>query len=125
MAKKDYEQILLDGWEDVFKKSQLTLWLLLALKDGTKHTADINEFIENSTQCTINADTQSMYRALRRLTDSDIISYVQEPSNKGPDRKIYQLTDTGIRLLQKFLQRNIINVLYQPEIQALVRKEIE
>lgn len=125
MAKKDYEQILLDGWEDVFKKSQLTLWLLLALKDGTKHTADINEFIEKSTQCTINADTQSMYRALRRLTDSDIISYVQEPSNKGPDRKIYQLTDTGIRLLQKFLQRNIINVLYQPEIQALVRKEIE
>lgn len=125
MATKDYEQILLDGWEDVFKKSQLTLWLLLALKDGAKHTAAITAFIERQTLETIAVDTQSMYRALRRLADSDVVSFIQEPSNKGPDRKIYQLTAIGGRLLQKFLERNIINVLYQPDIQALVRKEIK
>ena len=124
MAQKDYENTLLDGWEDVFKKSQLTLWLLLALKDEKKHTAAISSFIEKNTQGTITADTQSMYRALRRLSDGDVVSYIQEPSNKGPDRKIYMLTDLGGRLLQKFLVRNIINVLYQPEVQSLIRKEI-
>jgi len=28
----EYEQQLLDGWEEVFKKGQLTLWIMLALR---------------------------------------------------------------------------------------------
>lgn len=122
MSLSDYEQVLLTGWEDVFKKSQLTLWLLLALKDGEKHTAQIDTFMREATDESIVADTQSMYRALRRLADAGMVAYRQQPNDKGPERKVYMLTESGGRVLQEFLQRNIINVLYKPSVQALIRK---
>lgn len=123
MGLSGYELTLLAGWEDVFKKSQLTLWLLLALKDSEKHTTQIEQFIHEATDGSIVADTQSMYRALRRLADANMVAYHQVPSDKGPERKVYQLTECGSRVLQEFLDRNIINVFYKPNVQALIRKE--
>ena len=35
--------MLLAGWEDVYKKSQLTLWILIALKDGEKSMASVKD----------------------------------------------------------------------------------
>ena len=119
----DYERKLLTAWEEVHKKSQLTLWLLLALKTGPKHMAAIKAFVYDYSQQTISADDKSLYRALRRLQDGELLDASHVASGNGPDHKVYQLTEVGHRVLQSFVQRNIIDVIYSPRVQTLIREE--
>jgi DNA-binding PadR family transcriptional regulator len=113
-----YEQQLLEGWEAVYKKSQLTLWVLLALKDGPKYMAKIKEFIVLRSKGTITADDQSMYRALRRFHDADMVDF-REQTSKGPDRKVYHLTDTGSEVLKAFIGQNISQIFLAKENKRL------
>ena len=116
-----YEQKLLIGWQDVFKKVQLTFWVLLALKDSPKHMAAIKEFILKKTGHVFVVDDKSMYRALRRLNGAGIVDFITEPNAKGPERKVYALTRTGQKILNTFIQRNIVTFL-QPAMQQLLKK---
>lgn len=118
-----YEQKLLEGWEDVHKKGQLTLWILLALKDGAKHMQQIKDFIETITINTLTADDKSMYRALRRFHDAEMIVFEAKPSEEGPDLKVYRLTPVGKRLLAKFIDRNITAIFYDPRTQKLLSQK--
>ena len=121
MHKLDtYQQNLLDGWEEVYKKSQLTLWIMFALKDGEKYMADIKEFILRATNGILSADDQSMYRALRRFHDVELVDFTTEAGDGGPDRKIYKLTSTGSAVLKAFVQRNITKVIFKPEVRKLI-----
>ena len=122
MRRGAYEEQLLDAWEEVFKKGQLTLWILLALKDGPKHMAEIKQFIEKATDGSMTADDQSMYRALRRYHDAEMVGFTGEPGRNGPDRKVYRLTAIGHAVLESFVQRNILNVFYKPHIKRLVEE---
>lgn len=106
-----YEQKLLEGWEDVFKKGQLTLWIMLALKDGAKHMTEIKTFITKATKGTLSADDQSMYRALRRYHDAELIVFKQEPGKSGPDLKVYSLSSIGGKILNEFIDRNILPIV--------------
>lgn len=117
-----YAKKLLDGWEEVFKKGQLTLWVMLALKDSPKHMGAIKKFINEATDGTLSADDQSMYRALRRYYDVELVTYTSEQGNGGPDRKVYSLTDTGLEVLDAFTKRNIVSVLYKPNIKELIER---
>ena len=114
-----YEQTLLDGWEDVHKKAQLTLWILLALKDAPRHMVEIKTFIGERTNDTISADDKSMYRALRRFADADLIDFEAEASESGPDKKRYYLTGIGRKTLTAFLERNIQDVFLNPDNKKL------
>lgn len=118
----NYEQTLVTGWESVHKKSQLSLWILLALKDGAKHMADIKQFITHTTNYTVTADDKSMYRALRRFHEADMISFEHQPSKSGPELKVYSLTSIGKRVLEQFTKKNIVDIFYKPSIQALIEK---
>lgn len=125
MDKLDnYEQKLLDGWEEVFKKGQLTLWIMLALKDGPKHMTEIKDFIYKATNGNLTADDQSMYRALRRYYDTELVDFTQEPGKGGPDLKVYKITEVGLNVLKAFLKRNFIDVFYGQEIRSLITGEI-
>lgn len=115
-----YETTLLEGWEDVFKKSQLTLWILLALKAGPKHMAEIKEFILEMTNGLIDADDKSMYRALRRFHDVEMVRFTTTPSESGPDRKVYELTVVGLEVLQAFVRRNVLEVFFKPAVRSLI-----
>lgn len=117
-----YESTLLQGWEEVHKKGQLSLWILLALKDGAKHMASIKTFIERSTNKTISADDQSMYRALRRFDKGEMISFSTQPSESGPDKKVYELTQTGRQVLDSFIERNIEKVFFKPANKKLFER---
>jgi PadR family transcriptional regulator, regulatory protein PadR len=120
-----YEKKLLEGWEEVFKKGQLTLWIMLALKDGPKHMSEIKQFIYQATNGTLTADDQSMYRALRRYYDTELVDFKQEPGKGGPDLKIYSLSSVGEKVLDRFTKRNILEVFFKPEIKSLLGRRAE
>ncbi|HSX45264.1 MAG TPA: PadR family transcriptional regulator [Candidatus Saccharimonadales bacterium] len=120
MILDKYEQTLLNGWEDTHKQSQLTLWIMLALKHGPKHMNAIKKFISNWTNQTILADDKSIYRALRRFNEAELISFTNKPSQKGPDLKIYELTDTGSHVLSKFIERNISDIFFHQQVKELL-----
>jgi len=117
-----YEKKLLEGWEEVFKKGQLTLWIMLALKNGPKHMSEIKAFISHATNHTLSADDQSMYRSLRRYYDAELVDFKQEPGKGGPDLKIYSLSDIGRKVLDHFVKRNILDVFFKPEIKVLLER---
>ena len=116
-----FEQKIIAAWEEVYKKGLLTLWILLALKDGSKYMSAIKEFIDSAANESLAADDQSMYRALRRFYKMELVEYKEEPSDQGgPARKVYLLTATGRNVLNGFIGRNIINIYYKPKIQKLL-----
>jgi PadR family transcriptional regulator len=114
-----YEQTLLAGWESVYKMGQLSLWLMLALKDGAKHMAQIKQFIHASSGGVLTADDKSIYRALRRYHDSELVEFETAPNAAGPDLKMYSLTDIGERVLEQFLTRNV-RIFYKPSVRNLI-----
>lgn len=118
----EYVKILVDAWEDNHRKSQLNLWILLSLKAGHKHMAEIKQFIENYSSRTISADDKSMYRALRRYHDAELIEYEKVPGNGGPELKVYRLTDIGTEVLNHFIDRNILQIFYNDKVQELIMK---
>ncbi|HSW81763.1 MAG TPA: hypothetical protein VLG40_05230 [Candidatus Saccharimonas sp.] len=118
----DYESTLLSGWEDLYKKAQLSVWILLALKDGPKQMAGIKAFAKTVLQVHIATDDRSMHRSLRRLANAKIIGHVAKPSQKGPNAKEYCLTPTGQRVLQAFLARNIIAPFYNERVSQLIHQ---
>lgn len=124
MTLNNFESKLLQGWEDVHKKSQLTLWILLALHARPMHMVEIKEFITRITKSTIIADDKSMYRALRRFNDVGMITFTTQPSEGGPDRKVYELTSTGKKVLQAFIQQNIEAVFYDSDVKRLIQSAL-
>lgn len=119
MNLSNYEETLLQAWEEVHKKGQLTLWIFLALKDGAKHMADIKEFIGRLTDQAITADDKSMYRALRRFEEADVLGHNHIPSKNGPDLKVYHLTQTGDKIMQAFIRKHI-NLYYRADVAKLI-----
>lgn len=122
MKLDTYEQELLQAWEEVHKKGQLTMWIMLALKDAPKHMQQIKEFVESITNGTLSADDKSMYRALRRYYDAELIDFKNVPSDNGPDLKVYSLTNTGRRVVREFVERNITSVFYRPSTIKLLNE---
>ena len=117
-----YEDRLLEGWEDVHKKAQLSLLILLALKESPKHVAQIKQFILDATHGLQTTDEQSLYRSLRRFTSAEMVEYEETQSKSGPNKKLYKLTEIGESVLQKFAKRNVIDVLYSSKIRQLVER---
>ena len=112
MMLSPYEKILIEGWEETYKKAQLILWVMLALRQSPMHMSEVKEAISIYTNGTIVVDDKSMYRALRRFAEAELVEFRLEKSESGPDRKIYNLTTIGKNVLQTFLERNINGVYF-------------
>ncbi len=84
--------------------------------------AEIKSFIAELSGETISADDKSMYRALRRYHDAELVSFSKIPSSNGPELKVYQLTDTGTAVLQQFIDRNITQVFYKDDVRNLIMR---
>ncbi len=122
MKNKDYLADMLSAWEETYKKGQLTLWIFLALKEGKKYVDEIKIFVEESTSGTMNCESQSLYRNLRKLHHIGVVDFEAGEGNKGPERKYYFLTDMGKELLHMFIDRNI-SLFYNETIKKLITKE--
>jgi DNA-binding PadR family transcriptional regulator len=119
MKLTPFETVLLQGWEEVHKKSQLSLWILITIYRGRGLVSDIQTDIRSHAGLEV-AD-QSLYRSLRRLESAQLIISSAEVNPDGPDRKLYRITETGNRVLAAFIERNILSVFQTQEYQKLFK----
>ena len=110
---------LLDAWEETYKKGQLTFWIFLALKEGSKYVDEIKNFVEEASNGTMTCEGQSLYRNLRKLKHIEVVDFETKKGNKGPDRKYYFLTDQGQELLGLFIDRNI-KLFFSERVKKLI-----
>jgi PadR family transcriptional regulator PadR len=106
---------LLEQWESVYKKGLLSFWLLLLLYERPMYVFEMGLTLDEVSQGTITADEKSLYRALRRFEAMGMVESTWQPSDIGPRRRYYHLTETGTELLRRFVQRNIL-VFQEPPV---------
>jgi len=113
--------LLLAQWEETYKKGLLSFWLLLLLAQRKAYPYEIKEAIAEISQQTISAEENSIYRALKRLAQSGVVESEVQPSENGPNRRYFYLTDLGTELLNRFITRNI-QVFQHPEVANLIQE---
>ena len=118
----EFEQNLLDTWEEVYKRGLSTFWILLALQESSKYSLPITEFIQKHTKGTLNIEEQSLYLALRRLKKMRLVEYVEKDAGQGRDRKVYSMTKSGNKILQSFIKRNIEQIYYNQSVKKLLKE---
>ena len=106
---------LLEQWESVYKKGLLTFWLLMLLHERSMYVFEMGQELSKLSQTTITADEKSLYRALRRFEAMGLVESTWQPSEIGPRRRYYHLTELGTDLLQAFTRRNIL-LFQEPDI---------
>ncbi|MEJ2733871.1 MAG: PadR family transcriptional regulator [Anaerolineae bacterium] len=106
---------LLEQWESVYKKGLLTFWLLLLLHERPMYVFEMGQELDTVSQGTINVDEKSLYRALRRFEATGLVQSSWQPSDIGPRRRYYHLTELGTELLRRFTRRNILR-FQQPAV---------
>lgn len=122
MEQTDIES-LLGQWEGTYKKGLLSFWLLLLLAQRKAYPYEVRDAINAMSHNTINADENSIYRALYRLADSGIVDSEVLPSETGPSRRYFFLTDLGRDLFSRFVTRNIL-IFEQPDVAGLIQKTL-
>ena len=118
----EYKQKLLTQWEEVYKKGQLTFWILVSLVDQPRELEEIKLFIEDATAGHMSSQDQSLYRALRKFVEVELVDYTEQKGHRGPKRKLYNLTELGRELVTLFAQRNI-PPLHHATIQQLIQEK--
>jgi PadR family transcriptional regulator PadR len=107
--------VLLEHWEEVYKKGLLTFWVLLLLHERPMYVFEMGEALEAVSRGTMHADERSLYRALRRFERAGFVESEWQASDVGPQRRYYRLSELGTELLRRFTERNIL--LFQaPEV---------
>lgn len=102
---------LLSQWEENYKRGFLTLWILLILDEGSNYPYQIAQQLGQASHGSMQVEENSVYRALRRYQEAGIVRSEMRPSEVGPDRRYYSLTELGDKLLKEFVERNIIPFL--------------
>ena len=112
---------LLVQWEETYKKGLLSFWLMLLLSGRKAYPYEIKDAIQNLSRNSISADENSIYRALNRLAASGLLASEIQPSETGPNRRYYWLTDLGLELLRSFISRNIL-IFQDPAVAGAIKK---
>ena len=96
-----------DSIHDVQPLREPTFYILLSLSTGEKHGYAILKEVEAHSTGRVQLSTSTLYEALARLQDQDLIERVESTTSKGPQnqhpgrtRKAYRLSPRGLRVLQ-------------------------
>jgi DNA-binding PadR family transcriptional regulator len=84
-----------------------TFFILLSLSPGPKHGYAILKSVENLSDGRLILSTGTLYGAIKRLLDRGWIQRVDDPLPNGTDRerKAYDLTDLGRKVLNAEFRR--------------------
>lgn len=107
-VRKPQVDDLLEQWEEIYKRGLLSFWILLLLNQREMYAYEMGDAISKMSGGTIRADDNSIYRALRRFADTELIESQRRPSDLGPPRRYFWITELGRELLGRFIQRNIL-----------------
>lgn len=111
---------LLSQWEEVYKKGLLSFWILLLLHREEMYAYEMTAVIADMSQGTMIVDEKSVYRALKRFEENQIIQSRLRKSDVGPPRRYFSLTEVGQALLLKFCQRNIL-IFQEPTVAVAIQ----
>lgn len=128
MATKDlsdYDREIVTSWQEVTKRSQLTLWMLLSLYESCGDMQQIKERVSGLSKGIISADDKSMYRALRRFEDIELVESRPAKSANGPDKKIFRLTARGQRVLTSYISEYIQVTYLNPKVTKLMKEVVD
>ena len=116
---------MLEGWEQVYNKTQLSLWIMIAIRQKKEFAEDILAFVQQ--HAGLEPESQSLYRSLRRLEQSTLLVSTKQASHGGPDKKRFTLTVAGEHVLDAFIERNINTIILQGKKQGFfnLRKETQ
>ena len=121
MKLTPFESTMLSGWEQVYNKGQVTLWILVAIRQKKEFADDILVFIKE--QAGLDPEEQSLYRSLRRLEKSTLIQSEKVAGVGGPDKKRFSLTLAGKNVLDAFIERNINKIIIKGHKNGLFAPE--
>ena len=100
--------------------------MLLLLHERSSYVFEMGQQLDAISQGSISADEKSLYRALRRFEAMGVVESSWQPSEVGPRRRYYALTDLGGALLRQFARRNIL-IFREPAVaerlEALLQEE--
>lgn len=113
------DQAALMQWEEVYKRGLLTFWILLKLSQCEMYAYEMRAAIADMSQGTINVDDNSIYRALKRFSEAGWVHSHVRPSESGPARRYFALTEAGQALLASFIERNLLVFQSAPVIEAI------
>lgn len=99
---------MLSQWEETYKKGLLTFWMLLLLERRSMYAYEMKKAVGDYSQGTVVAEENSIYRALRRFAAAGLVQSEVQPSDVGPPRRYFRLTQVGRELLASFIRRNIL-----------------
>ena len=94
--------------KDYVPLTDLSFHILLALGDGVSHGYAIGKDIKLRSDGRLNPTTGSLYQALRRLHENELIAETEQPKNAtGTDsrRQYFRLTPFGKRVFAFEAQR--------------------
>ncbi len=79
--------------------------VLLVLSRHASWSSEIRAFIATVTNGHLGVDEQSLHRALRRVEAANLITHTTHPApGTGAKRKVYELTQSGERMLAALLR---------------------
>jgi DNA-binding PadR family transcriptional regulator len=82
--------------------------VLLALADQSRHGYSILQEVEARSDGTVTLHAGTLYRALARLLEQDLIAEVDAPANSGNDderRRYYGITPRGVAVARAEIAR--------------------
>jgi DNA-binding PadR family transcriptional regulator len=99
-----YEAVIAKSWTETHKKAALMTLILLALRDKPAWSSQIKAAVAALTNGNLQFDDQSLHRSLRRLEDHNLLIHTQQAApGTGAKRKVYELTQSGERILRNHL----------------------
>lgn len=110
----------LNQWEEAYKKGLLTFWILLILAQRKAYPYEMSALIAQASNYTLSVDENSIYRALRRLSEMNLVQSEFASSYSGPARRYFDLTEDGLILLNLFTERNIL-IFQTPEVINMIK----
>lgn len=85
--------------------TESTFFILLSLTPGKKHGYAIMKDVETISDGRVMLSTGTLYGALKRMLDSDWIERIEVESQNQRERKAYQLTELGQRIVSAETER--------------------
>lgn len=93
--------------QDYLPLSETSFFILLCLATSPKHGYGIIKEVEAMSEQRVILATGTLYSALRRMLEDGWIDRVKDIPSEGDlrERKLYQLTDLGRRILEAETER--------------------